>query len=212
MKITPAIHRPSGRPQPHAFTLSEMMIAVAVFSFVVGAIVAVQIFASRVYILGATKVSATQGARKTMNAIRDRIRSAKNVYVGNYTNGTGFSLIPAGQLQEGNALAIAYTNTASTNYLIYYLDTTQPTNTLYSISNTLTGTLTMEAQYITNYYCFYAEDYNQNILLNYLNNPVFHVVFQFSQWEYPIGFVGTNALNAYDFYNLTTRVMRRAKD
>jgi len=212
MNITPAINQPTGRPRPQGFTLSEMMIAVSVFSFIIAAIVAVQIFASRVYILGATKVSATSGARKTLNAIRDRVRAAKNVYVGNYTNGTGFCLIPSGQIQAGNALAIAYTNTAATNYLIYYLDTTQPTNTLYSISNTLTGTLTVEAQYITNYYCFFAEDYMGNQLVNYLNNPVFHVVFQFSQWEYPIGFVGTNALNAYDFYKLSTRIMRRAKD
>jgi hypothetical protein len=34
---------------------------------------------------------------------------------------------------------------------------------------------------------------------------------QFDQWEYPIGFVGGNAANAYDFYYLTTKVTRRCK-
>jgi prepilin-type N-terminal cleavage/methylation domain-containing protein len=212
MKINPAINRPAGRPQPQAFTLAEMMIAVTIFSFIIAAIVAIQIFASRVYLLGATELSATQGGRQVLNDIRDKIRSAKLVYVGNFTNGIGFSLIPYGQLQEGNAVAIAYTNTAATNYLIYYLDTTQPTNTLYTISNNLASTLTVDATYITNYFCFFAEDYRGNVLLNYLNRPVIHVVFQFDQWEYPIGFIGTNALNAYDFYTLTTRISRRAKD
>ena len=212
MKITPDITRPPGRPQPQAFTLAEMMISVAAFSLIIGALVGLQIFASRVYILGATKVTATTSGRQTLNSIRDKVRSAKNVYVGNFTNGTGFSLIPAGTLQQGNALAIAYTNTAATNYLIYYLDTTQPTNILYSISNNIVSTKIVQAKYVTNYFCFFAEDYRGNVIVNYLNNPVFRVVLQFDQWEYPVGFVGTNALNAYDFYKLTTRVMRRSKD
>jgi hypothetical protein len=36
---------------------------------------------------------------------------------------------------------------------------------------------------------------------------------QFYQWEYPIAVVSTNqAANAYDFYQLRTRVCRRALD
>lgn len=212
MKIFPTIPHTPRPPQLQGMTLVEMMVGVSVFTMIILAVVGVQIFSMRVYTLGATKLSATSAARITLNGIRDAVRSAKNVYVGNFTNGTGFSLIPAGNLQEGNALAIAYTNTANTNYFIYYLDTTLPTNTLFSISNNLQSTLHVEAFYVTNYYCFYAEDYQGNVQVNYVNNPVFHVILQFDQWEYPIGFVGSNAINAYDFYRLTTRVMRRAKD
>lgn len=193
-------------------TLVEMMLVVAVFIVIVGGIVAVQVFAMRSYTLAATKLSATADARKTLNYIRDQVRSAKRVYVGNFTNGTGFSLIPAGNLQQGNALALATTNAVTTNYLVYYVDLTQPTNILYSISNNLTSTKTVMAMYITNYYAFTAEDYQGSIQGNYMNNPVFHIELQFDKWEYPIGFVGTNALNAYDFYKLNARVMRRSKD
>ena len=35
---------------------------------------------------------------------------------------------------------------------------------------------------------------------------------QFYQWEYPIGYIGSDALNAYDYYTLNTRICRRAKD
>jgi prepilin-type N-terminal cleavage/methylation domain-containing protein len=200
------------RPGTSGFTLVEMMVVVLVFAFMVAAIVAVQIFAMRVYTLGATKLSATTDGREMLNTIRDQVRGSKIVFVGTYASGTGFTLPASGLLQEGNALAIGYTNRTSTNYLVYYLDTTQPTNTLYSISNNLTSTLNVMALYVTNYYCFYAEDYRGNVLSNYLNNPVIHVILQFDQWEYPIGFIGTNSINAYNFYYLTTRVMRRAKD
>jgi len=220
MKLFQKIKTSSRYPSVSGFTLVEMMVVIVVFSFMVAAIVAVQIFAMRVYTLGATKLSATTDARQIMNSIRDQVRAAKNVYVGTYntTNGTGFNMIPAGSLQQGNALEVLYTNTASTNegYVIFYLDTSTTTNILYSFTNynsdVSPGARTIRARYVTNYYCFYAEDYAGNILTTYNNNPVFHIVLQFDQWEYPIGFVGTNALNAYDFYKLSARVMRRAKD
>jgi prepilin-type N-terminal cleavage/methylation domain-containing protein len=212
MKLFSNIKTDSHHPVASGFTLVEMMVVVLVFSFMVAAIVAVQIVALRVYTLGATKLSATTGARESLNAMRDQIRAAKLVYVGTYASGTGFTRPVPGVYQQGNAMEIGYTNSATTNYLIFYLDTTTATNTLYSISNNLSSTLNSLAIYVTNYYCFYAEDYRGNVLSNYLNNPVIHIVLQFDQWQYPLGFVGTNALNAYNFYNLTTRVMRRAKD
>jgi hypothetical protein len=172
----------------------------------------VQLFAMRVYTLGSTKLSATTAARQTMNNLRDLVRSSKIVYVGTYTNGGTFSRVPTGSLQMGNALEFATTNGITTNYMIYYLDNWDPTNTLYSISNYLSSTLTVQASYVTNYFCFYGENYAGNTNTDYENNTIIYVVFQFYRWEYPLGFVGTNAINAYDFYNIQTKVMRRALD
>ena len=212
MNISPNASAVLRHARHRGMTLVEMMLVMAVFLVIISGIVGVQVFAMRCYTLAATKLSATQDARETLNFIRDQVRSAKRVYVGNFTNGTGFSLIPAGNLQQGNAIAIATTNAVTTNYMVYYVDLTQPTNILYSISNNLTSTKTVMASYVTNYYAFFAEDYQGNVQLNYINNPVFHIDLQFDKWEYPIGFVGTNALNAYDFYKLNARVMRRSKD
>ena len=39
--------------------------------------------------------------------------------------------------------------------------------------------------YITNYYVFDAEDFSANILKDWHNDRVIHILFQFSQWEYP---------------------------
>ncbi len=190
--------------------MPEILIALAVFSLLVAAMVSIQLFAARVYTLAATKLSATTGARETLNATRDRIRAASIVLVGNYSpsSGNGFSQISNGLPQIGNAIAIQLTNAPATNSLIFYKDPSNPTNLICSVSN---GTVRVLARWVTNYYCFQAEDYQGNVLTNYQNNPVIRVTLQFSQWEYPIAVVGGNAVNAYDYYQLRTRVTRRAK-
>jgi prepilin-type N-terminal cleavage/methylation domain-containing protein len=212
MKLDQSISRHSTPDGQRGFTLSEMMVAMAVFSMIVAALCAVQLFAMRIYTLGSTKLSATASARQTMNSLREAIRSSKIVYVGTYSNGTGFARIPTGQPQMGNAIEFATTNTTRTNYLIYYLDTWDPTNTMFCISNNLSSTLKVQARYVTNYYCFYGENFQGSNTTDYENNTVIRVMLQFYRWEYPLGFVGTNALNAYSFYNISTRVMRRAID
>ncbi len=192
------------------FTLTEIMVAMAIFSLVIIAMVSVQLFGMRVYTLAATKVIATTGARETLNAMRDRIRSANIVMVGIYNpaNAAGFVQITNGLPQIGNALEIQYTNGASTNSFVFYKDPSNPTNIVCSLIN---GTTDILAKYVTNYYCFQAEDYQGNVLTNYDNNPVIRVTMQFSQWEYPVAVIGGNAANAYDYYQLRTRVARREK-
>jgi prepilin-type N-terminal cleavage/methylation domain-containing protein len=204
MKLSPAKYSARRGPCPSAFTLVEMVVSLAIFSFLMLGVVAVQIFALRMYAIGTAKLTTGTGARQTLNAIRDEIRSCKTVYVGNYTNGTGFTPIPSGTLQKGNAVEIAST-TITNNFLIYYLDTTRPTNTLFCISNNVAATLTPLAYYITNYYCFLAEDYQGVVQTAYVNNPVIHVLFQFNQYGYPVG-SGSDV----EFYYLNTRIERRS--
>jgi type II secretory pathway pseudopilin PulG len=203
----------SGRARVQAFTMVEIMIVSAIFLFIVAAVCAVQLFAMRVYTLGATKLSATTGARESMNAIRDQIRSANSAYVGTFTNFV-FTQAPNGSLQTGNALQLGYTNTTPPNYIYFYQDPT--TNCLYSISNNVLSTRNTLANYVTNYYCFFAEDYRPfNVLTNTQNKYVIHVILQFSQWEFPIGIVvsggSTNAVNEYDFYSVSARITRRVR-
>lgn len=187
------------------------MVALAIFSFVVIAMVSVQLFGMRVYTLAATKVSATTSARRTLDAMRDRIRSANVVLVGTYdpASGAGFVQISNGLPQIGSALEIEYTNTVSTNDYIFYKDPTNPKNVVCSLHN---DTVDVLASYVTNDDCFEAEDYQGNVLTNYQNNPVIRITLQFSQWEFPVAVIGGNALNAYNNYQLRTEVSRREKN
>jgi prepilin-type N-terminal cleavage/methylation domain-containing protein len=195
------------RARSTAFTLPEMMIVLAVFSLMVAAMVSLQLFASRIYLLAGTKISATSEGRRTLDAMRDKIRAANVVMVGTYVTNQ-FMQVSNGYQQVGNALALQYTNAGSTNYLVFFRHPTDPRNVLCSVSN---GPPVILAKYVTNYFCFQAEDYQGNILTNYQNNPVIRINLQFSQWEYPIAVIGSNSVNAYDFYQLRTRIARRAK-
>jgi hypothetical protein len=219
MKLSSKIASPpASAPQTtaSAFSIVEMVVVSSILALTVIWMVALQVFALRIYTLAATKTSATQAGREAMNKIRNGVRSANTALVGTYnpTNGAGFIQVTNGVPQIGNALQLGFINTNGvlTNYYIFYLDNTLPTNTLLCLFPN--GTRDILAKYVTNYYVFEAEDYQGNDLSNsiaYNNNGVIHVTLQFNQWEYPIGFVGSNAINAYDFYRLTTRVTRRCK-
>jgi len=209
--------RRGGPDRRTGFTLVEMMITMTVFCFVVIAIIGLQIYGMRVYTLGATMLSATTSGRETMNDLRDHIRAGKIILVGTYngTNGSVFNEAPLGALQEGNALEIQYTNAADTNYMIYFQD--PATTNLWSFSNNLStayanSTAVPVARFVTNYYCFFAENYQGTVQTNYANNLVIHVMLQFYQWEFPIGIIGGGAANSYNYYSLNTRICRRDSD
>src|SRR5580658_8019340 len=92
-----------------AYTLVEMVTAVGIFMFIfVGVMVSVQLFGLRIYTLEATKLVATAGARDALNNMRDEIREAKTVYVGNCTteSTSSFTLIGVTNTQQGNALIV----------------------------------------------------------------------------------------------------------
>jgi len=209
MKTFPTKSGSTGQLSRSGFTLLEMMVASFIFIVLMGAaMVAVQIFGLRVYTLAATKISATTSGRETLNDFRDCIHSCNKFYIGMYTNGT-FTQIANGLPQVGNAVQIyASTNTPASNTIVFYMDVA---NTNLSMTNFGTGAFSVEANYITNYLCFQAEDYTgTNILTSYQNDPVVDLTMDYYQWEYPIGYVGGSGANAYDFYRLRTRVERRA--
>jgi type II secretory pathway pseudopilin PulG len=200
-----------------AYTLVEMIVTVGIFLFIfVGVMVSVQLFGLRVYTLEATKLVATAGARDALDDMRDQIREAKSVYVGNCsTEGTAaFTLIGVTNTQQGDAL-IVYPTTNTTGYIVFYLDTSTGTNKLmeFTVTNGAVNYTNQLANYITNSIIFDAEDFHGNIATNYTsldNREVIHVTLQFSQWEYPIAFIGGTTFNAFDFYQLRTKVFRRA--
>jgi prepilin-type N-terminal cleavage/methylation domain-containing protein len=221
------------RKSLRAFTLVEMMVSIAVFSLVVLVTVAMQVYAARVYTLAATKLTATEDARKTMNDIRDQVRSARLVYVGNYVYNTGnppsdFSPMTNGDLQEGNALMI-YPNTSTNSFTLVYL---QPgyksnnfsafgsnggplgTNSLLLVTFTNGGLQVSNdiADFVTNQIVFDAENFEGSMLSSNQNNYVIHLTLNFSQWEYPIAYIGSNSFNAYDYYQLNTVMTRRDTD
>jgi len=224
MKFTPHIPGRSCRRNNLGFSIVEMMVAAWAYIIIfLGVMFAIQMFAARVYTLAATKIAATSSSLKTLNAVVQQIRMAETVDVGQCTlTPASFNSLTSSNSQIGNALRI-YPSTDPNNYSIFYLDSTAADCNLqqFTVStNGLNGDLSVHfitntfllASYITNQNAFTAEDYQGNILTNdqsAANRLVIHMKLQFYQWEYPVAFVGTAGLNAYDFYQLETRVTRR---
>jgi hypothetical protein len=224
MKLFKTIPNRRRRRNLCGFTVPEMMISVVVFLYIfTGTWIAIQLFGMRVYTTAATKLVATAGGRQALNQIRDQIREARTVYVGNCSNISSSSFQFIGGTtngpQQGNALII-YPTTDTTRYSVIYLDTSTKTNCLIEFyvtnSTTITRNLTL-AMYLTNQNVFDMEDWQKNIVSSEQsldNRLLIGVTMQFSQWEYPIARVvsagTTNYGNAYDFYQLRTRVFRRA--
>ncbi len=156
--------------------------------------------------MSATKLVATQGSRTALNQIRDSIRSGKTVYVGNCSSiGTNkFSLIAIGNLQQGDALVV-YPTIDTNTFTVYYLDQSTSTNNLmqFNVAGAKVTYTNLLSSYITNQIVFSAENYQGVTATNYTsldNREVFKVTLQYSQWEYPIAYVGSHAFNAFDYY------------
>ena len=207
-------HQPGQlRPSHHAaFMLVDTLVSLGIYvGIIVSMMVGVQVFGLRVHTLAATKLTATSDCRRTLNTLREQIRSAKSVFVGNYSQGT-FSRITNGLPQTGNALAIYFTDTNNLQGevpVIYYQD---PSGATKAIFRNKSNSVTLFANYVTTYYVFTAEDYQANTMTSYNNNPVIRITLQFYQWEYPISIIGSNGINAYNSYRLQTRISRRSKD
>lgn len=173
------------------------MIASSIFLIIlVGTVVSVQVYGLKVYAFTAAKVKATTSGTETLNNIRDRVRAAKQVYVGTYTNNV-FTTIPNGTSQTGNALQVLSTTNVA-NASVFYLD--PDTSSMNFVDN---GTTTITGQNITNYYCFQAEDFQGNVLTNYLNNPVMTITLMYKQQATP---------SACEYYRLHTRITMRTKN
>jgi prepilin-type N-terminal cleavage/methylation domain-containing protein len=210
------------------FTLPEVVIALTIFSLVTLSTIAVQIYAMRVYTLAATKLTATEQARAAVNNLRDKVRGCRTVYVGNYTLATGnpvidFKPMTNGDLQQGNALMI-YPTLSTNTFTLAFLQPGNGTNFTTSVLGNTNSLIVMTytngslqrqydvADYITNQIIFFAENFQGSVLSTNQNNYIIQMTMNFSQWEYPVAFIGTNSFNAYDYYRLQTRMTRRDID
>jgi hypothetical protein len=226
MKMNPTLQTGHGQRRCSGYTLVEMLFSAGIYMFIlVGVVVCIQIYALRVYTLGATKLTATQGALKALNQIRADIQQGKLIQVGTADNSGNFTPYSGSALAVGNALQIFQTANQTNPYSIYYLQTNTvggiSSNNLIWISASASGAITTTALtcFITNSDIFEAEDWDnwlttgmQIVTNSIVNNQIYSVKLQLYQWEYPIAVVNGAGLNSYDFYQIRTRVCRRATD
>ena len=192
------------RPGEAAFTLTEMFIVVATLLVVLGGVFSTHLFALRLFQLTKAKLGANQDARIAISKLGDEIRSAKWIQVGN-GSASSFTEADDGSAQQGNAIQI-YSTATNSPYIRYFLDTN--TTTLKRMVSGSMLSADVIATAITNKLVFTSENSQGTVLTNNENNRVIGLCLSFYQIQYPIIRIGPGEY--YDYYQLRTRITRRA--
>ena len=202
-KDRPAARRP--RPRRSAHTLTEMVVAMGVFSFVTIGLVYTNLFTMKQDQLANSKLGASDAARRGFGLLADDVRSAKIWRVG--TGGqSSFTPIANGTAQQGTALMI--NQTSDTNYyIVYYFNT--DTQELRRRRSGVTGSQLI-AQNLTNTMYFRAENYRGDVQTTLTHKGVVDVVMQFCQYQYPLTKVGPGYY--YDYYKMQFKLTSHVPD
>jgi prepilin-type N-terminal cleavage/methylation domain-containing protein len=186
--------------QFRAFTLTEIMTSMAIFSLVILGVLYSHLFGLRLFNISATRLSASQSSRTALDRVCDDIRSGKLLYIGNGSS-SGFTNVTLNNPRLGNALEI-FSSTSTNNFVRYFMD---PGAKALKRFDSGSGSVQVIAPFITNQIVFTAEDYAGNALTNDQNNRIIRMDLDFYQWEFPVAHVGAY----YNSYHLQTRISRR---
>ncbi len=208
MKITTS-HQPYSIRGLRAFTLTELMISMALFVIVSGGIIYAHINGLRFYEITRAKLGASESARISLGLLTSEVRGCQKVLVG---TGSSSSFTPAtsGSNQQGNAIQVYrpdwHATTNSNSWVRYYRDSA--TSFVYRKPGPSAGAQLI-AEYVTNAIVFKATDHTGTTVLTELdNNSIVDVKFQFYQLRYPRVRIGTNQF--FEFFQITTRIARRS--
>jgi len=180
-----------------AFTLPELMVAVAILILLVGAMVTANLFGLRMFQIEENKLTASGEAQKIVGVLTDEIHCCDTFQIGTVTNGT-FTGLPLNTAQTGTALII-YPTTNTTNFVVYYVNTNDHK---FRRTTSVAGSTKILAQSVTNMASlFRAQDYSGNLLSNSQDNTVLHLKLEFYQ--------ATRYGVPPDYYKLETSATRR---
>ena len=194
---------PLGRTGRTAFTLPELMVAMAIFALVMAGMMVANVFGIRAHEMTKVKLGASDEARRAINLLSAEIRAAKIIRIGN-GDASSFEEIAINSPQQGSAIQIhSTTNTGS--FVRYFWNSDD-----HQLKRTVNGSnvVTVVANFITNQMVFTSEDGFGNTLTNNQNNRVIGLKLEFFQLQYPIVKIGPGQL--YDYYRLSTKTTRRA--
>jgi Tfp pilus assembly protein PilW len=200
MKIKNATLR---RRRQSGMTLTEALLASAVFSLVVIGLVYTQLFCMKFDELASSKMGASESARRDFNLLTQDIRSAKIWRIGNLSGST-FNAISNTLQQVGNAIQLSYTSDTN-SWVRYYFDTSAC-----QLCRVTSDALTPKviAQNLTNAsgqgMTFHAETYQGSNTFDLQYKYVIVANLEFAQYQYPLTKVGPGYY--YDYYRMQFKV------
>lgn len=177
-----------------AFTIAELLTALAVFIAVIAALVTLQIVGMRMNARTASNMQSTAASLKVLNQVRKNVLQANSALVGNGSSGS-FSATGT----NGNALQV-FSGTSTNNYLIFYVSTN--TDSLYEWNST-NQQLYLLAANVTNQSVFESVDYQGNVSSGNLEHYSIRMTLDFAQLDYRA------PTNTYEYYVLQTQMTPR---
>ena len=165
--------RPFAQCRAGAFTITEMIIAMSVFSLAIAAIMACHLAGLEFNEFVRPKVENSQYARETLSRLIEEVRCATSTQVGAGTV-SSFTAVGPNRPQTGNALRIL-TTTNATPYIYYFVDTFSGTVQKIPLGSSNAVTI---ATSVTNSTVFSMEDRSGTVLTNNQNNAVLSVLLQ----------------------------------
>lgn len=186
-----------------AFTLTELMITMAIFMFVVIGILEIHIFGLKLNRMVDVKLQATEDARRAVSRLVSDIHGAGVVQIGK-GDAASFSEAAFNTPQRGNAIQIYPSKTDTNTFVRYFVNSDQRLDRITSGG----GSPVEVAAWVTNTMVFTSEDFAGNVLSNNFNNRVIGIDLEFYKLDNPMIQFGKGSY--YDHYRLQTRVTRRA--
>ena len=210
MKTPHCQYSPAGRGR-QAYTLVEVMLASSLFGLLICGVIYVQYFGIRYDQLVCSKLGASEMSRMSFDSLTADIRAAKLWMIG-MGNKDSFSVVPNGNLQEGNALQLSLS--ANTNQFIRYFFTATNsgpvTNAMLCRMTNGSAQFQVMARNLTNDLFFRAETFRGDPVTDLQYKYVIRVVMQFCQFQYPLTKVGPGYY--YDFYRMEFKVTPHCPD
>lgn len=186
-----------------AMTLVEVMVALTILGLMLAGFLAIHFFALRYDATIQLKLQACNDARQAIAQVATDIRSGGLILVGK-GDATNFTQAAFGQRQEGNVIKIYPSKSNTNNFIFYYCDLDDDL-----LKRAVSGASEVVlARAVTNALVFTSEDAQGRVLSNSFNNRVIGVTLQFYQDRNGNGPAGRGLL--YDYYQIRTRVTRRA--
>ena len=179
------------------FTLAELLVAITVFTMLLGGIIFAHLFGLSMFQITENKLNATADARNLIGSMANEIRACRSAWVGNITNGV-FAAKLNGETQRGSGLLI-YPTTNLANFIVYFVN---PSDQTFRRTTSTPGSASIVAESVTNAMVFSAQDHLGTVLTNNQNNRVIHLNLEFYQTA--------RHMRGADYYKLETSVTRRA--
>jgi hypothetical protein len=189
-----------------AFTLTEIMVASAIFTLAIAGVIACNMFGMQLFELSKAKMGASDDARQAISLMVSEIRSCDHVRVGSY-DGTDFVEAGINTVQQGNAVQVEPSRTNTDSYIWYYWATNAAGNKSLNRRVNNSSRVMIIANSVSNQVVFTSENYDGTAQTNSYDNRVINMTLRFYQLENMNVPIGPDGL--FDYYQLSTKITKR---